>query len=550
MGMSNYWGQLYQFPTSSSIGNLVPEKWTSKKIIEEVRIEKLMLANNSQKCNLPLKISPAADEYREAPGPRQTALPCWETMMRKTKIVATIGPSSESPAVIEKLIEMGMNVARLNFSHGSHAEHAEKIRIIREIADRRGLPIAILQDLSGPKIRIGEIEGTITLNPDERLTLTCRQQPGTEKTVSTNYAPLAREVTPGDRLLLADGALELEVLDTDGEDIVTRVIVGGKLSSHKGINLPNSTLSVPCLTDKDLTDLRFGLEQGVDLVALSFVRQAEDITEIRSRMDQIGIRVPVIAKIEKHEAVSNMDAIIEAADGIMVARGDLGVEIPLEQVPGVQKQLIGKCNRAGKPVITATQMLGSMVTSTRPTRAEVTDVANAILDGSDAIMLSEESAAGDHPVMAVETMARVAEETETFFPHDTWIERLIFVHREKLEEAVAKCACDLAADIAAKAIIPFSNSGNTTRLVAKYRPRLPILAPTPRVDTYRYLNLSWGVIPLLCETMDNTDEMVTHALEIAVQTGYVASGEKVILTAGIPVGKMGTTNMIKAEVIP
>ena len=470
--------------------------------------------------------------------------------MRKTKIVATIGPASEPVEQLERLIDAGLDVARLNFSHGSHDEHRRMFADLRSVSARMGCPVAILQDLAGPKIRIGDFaDGKIRLTPGDEFRLTSVDLLGDESRVSVNYQPLPDEVRAGDRLLLADGALELEVVGSEDNEVVTRVITGGRLGSRKGINLPSSSLSVPSLTKKDLRDLALGVELGVDFVALSFVRRPEDLERTREEMRRLGQEIPLIAKVEKHEAIANMDEIIASADGVMVARGDLGVETPLERVPAVQKQLIAKCNRAGKPVITATQMLGSMVSSPRPTRAEATDVANAILDGTDAVMLSEESAVGEHSVEAVRTMDRIARATEHVFPYETWSERVLHSTMHGVPEAVARAACDLAESLDAGAVIPFTRSGSTSLLVAKYRPRMPILAPCSVESTLRRLRLSWGVFPLPCERVEDTEVMVKHACEVALASGLVERGESVVLTAGLPVGRTGITNTIRAAVL-
>ncbi len=470
--------------------------------------------------------------------------------MPRTKIVCTIGPASRSPEKLEHLIAAGMNVARLNFSHGSHEEHEEVIVRLREIAARLGRPLAILQDLAGPKIRIGEIAtGTVHLQAGVRFILTTEAVPGDEHRVSITYSALPRDVRPGDTLLLNDGALELRVEETREDEIICRVVVGGPLSSHKGINVPTRSLRVPSITEKDRDDLAFGLERGVDYVALSFVRSSADVLQARRLMAERGRIVPLIAKIEKHEALAHIDEIIEVVDGIMVARGDLGVETPLEKVPLVQKMLIHKCNRAGKPVITATQMLRSMVNNPRPTRAEVTDVANAILDGTDAVMLSEETAVGKYPVEAVQMMVRIAEDAESGFPFSAWASRLEPGEPVSLPEAVSRAACALAENIRARSIITFTQSGSTARLVAKYRPRPPILAPTPLEETYRRLALIWGVIPMLSETTQTTDEMMEKAFAAARRAGLVKRGDTVVITAGVPLGIPGTTNLIKAEIL-
>jgi pyruvate kinase len=470
--------------------------------------------------------------------------------MTRTKIVCTIGPASRSPEILEQLTQGGMNVARLNFSHGTQTEHLEVIKNIRRLAAKSGKSVAILQDLAGPKIRIGKIEAdAITLESGALFTLTNQHFLGDEKRVSVSYPDLPKDVKPGDTLLLSDGALELEVLEATDHDIRCRVIIGGSLSSFKGINLPARSIKAPSLTKKDKEDLAFGIEQEVDYVALSFVRSATDVMKAKSFIEKRGSAIPLIAKIEKHEALENIDEILHVVDGIMIARGDLGVETPLEKVPLVQKLLIKKSNQAGKPVITATQMLRSMVDSPRPTRAEVTDVANAILDGTDAVMLSEETATGKYPVKSVATMARIAEDAESGFPFETWMQRLGPKSEKSLPEAVGCAACNLAESINASSIITFTQTGSTARLVAKCRPRRPVLAMTPLEKTYRRLELVWGVVPFLSETMKNTDEMIDRALKTALQSGIVERGQIVVITAGVPVGVPGTTNLIKAEVL-
>jgi len=470
--------------------------------------------------------------------------------MRRTKIVCTIGPASQAPETLDRLIRAGMNAARLNFSHGTQSEHRQVILTLRHMAAQMKKPIAILQDLAGPKIRIGRIKrGTISLESGAFFTLTTRNVLGDEHEVSVSYPHLPQDVKPGDSLLLSDGALELEVVETSSQDIKCRVVIGGPLSSLKGMNLPTRSIKASILTEKDKQHLAFGIEHEVDYIALSFVRNAEDILEARRFMEQHESTIPVIAKIEKHEAVDNIDEIIPVVDGIMVARGDLGVEIPLEKVPLVQKMLIQKANQAGKPVITATQMLRSMVESPRPTRAEVTDVANAVIDGTDAIMLSEETAVGNYPVEAVSMMSKIAEDAESGIPHEVWIERNEPRKKAAVPEAVSYAACKLAGSIQAAAIITFTQSGSTAQLVAKYRPRSPVLAPTPLEKTYRRLALIWGVIPILSEKSQTTDEMIQKTFQAVVESGLIERGQRVVITAGIPVGIPGTTNMIKAEIL-
>jgi pyruvate kinase len=471
--------------------------------------------------------------------------------MRRTKIVCTIGPASEAPHILARLVREGMDVARLNFSHGSHDSHEEKIRLIRRLAREAGRPVAVLQDLAGPKIRIGPLaEGSITLRPEDRLTLTTRPVPGDAREISVTYAGLPEDVRAGDTLLLADGALDMIVEGVEGPDIRCRVVTGGVLGSHKGINLPSRSIRAPILTDKDRRDLAFGLAQGVDFVALSFVRSAADIATVREVMDGLGRRVPLIAKIEKHEALEELDAIVEAADGLMVARGDLGVDIPLERVPRVQKRLIEKANLAGKPVITATQMLKSMVEAPRPTRAEVTDVANAILDGTDAVMLSEESAAGLYPVESLLTLDRIARETERDFPHRLWMRRF---HPDGIcdpPRAVARAACELALRIDAAAILTCTRSGSTTRLVARSRPAQPVWAATPDEEVWRRLALTWGAVPLLTGLAEHLESTIEAALAAARRGGLGQPGDAVVVTAGTPSHGPGSTNMVRVETLP
>ncbi|MFY9182328.1 MAG: pyruvate kinase [Kiritimatiellia bacterium] len=471
--------------------------------------------------------------------------------MRRTKIVCTIGPASESREVLGRMMDAGMNVARLNFSHGSHAEHARKIALLREIADEKGLPIAILQDLAGPKIRTGEFEGgSIQLAVGAEFILTARPGVGNEKEVSVTYRELPQDVQAGDTLLLADGALELRVERVRGEDIHCRVILGGTLSSHKGINLPSRSLRAPILTNKDYQDLAFGLAQGVDYVALSFVRSAADIEVARAYMRAQGCWRPIIAKIEKHEALGALEGIVAAVDGVMVARGDLGVDIPAEKVPTAQRKIIEMANLAGKPVITATQMLKSMTDAPRPTRAEVTDVTNAVLEGTDAVMLSEETATGQYPVEAVATMARIALEAEKSFPRAMWRQRLQEVPTADESEAIARAACSLAARIDARALVIATQTGGTALLAAKTRPTQPILAATTEDTAFRRLALAWGVRPMKIEPVELLSRLFMAMHEASKETGLVRAGDTVVCTAGFPLGKSGASNLIKVEVVP
>jgi len=453
--------------------------------------------------------------------------------------------------MLERLVLAGMNVVRLNFSHGARETKLGIIRDVREMAARLDRPLAILQDLAGPKLRIGGFaNGPVVLRSGQTFTLTARDVPGDAAAVSLLYKDLPRDVNVGDTLLLADGALDMIVDKVDGPDIVCRVNVGGELNSNKGINLPSGTVSAPILDDKDIADLRFGLEHGVDFVALSFVRSAADVRACLAVMDEAGRHAPIIAKIEQREAITNIEEILSLVDGIMVARGDLGVEIPMENVPAVQKSLIARANAAGKPVITATQMLKSMVDSPRPTRAEVSDVANAILDGSDAVMLSEETAVGAHPVAAVETMARIAEAAEAVFPYRDWSARFAVRGSLSADEAVARAAVRMAEEIGAAAVVTLTRSGSTTSLVAKHRPRQPILAMTDDAATWRRLSLVWGAVPMMAASRDDLDALEGDAVRLAVACGCCRPGQTVVVTAGLPLHQPGHTNMIRIVEIP
>ena len=462
--------------------------------------------------------------------------------MPKTKIVCTIGPASNSPDTIRALIQSGMNVARLNFSHDSHAGHAEKIEIIRAIAAELNRPVAILQDLCGPKIRVGEIpDPGVQLTSGAAFILTGDDVIGDRERVSVSYRGLPGDVKVGDRLLLADGMMELEVVQSAGSDIFTRVITGGLLTSHKGVNLPTGSMQLEALTPKDREDLLFGLAHDVDFVALSFVRSAADIENIKALIAAQGRRTPVIAKIEKHEALDHIDALVDAADAVMVARGDLGVEIPLENVPNIQKMIIQKANRRGRPVIIATQMLRSMVDAPRPTRAEAADVANGVLDGADAVMLSEETASGGFPVEAVQYMTNIARAAEERFPYRRYLRQ---VQNLDISQSVAAAACNLANSLKAAAIVATTRSGATAHHVARFRPQGRIIALSPSEKTVRRLAMCWGCIPCFLGLTDDTDEMIETAAASVLETGHVRSGDLVVITAGRPLYAAGTTNML------
>jgi len=438
-----------------------------------------------------------------------------------------------------------MNVARLNFSHGSHEEHKEKIDLIRKISDRLGKPVAILQDLCGPRIRVGHIpEPGIRINPGDHFILTSEPVDGDQTRVSVSYANLPSEVNPSDKILLADGTLELVVEKTSDTEIHCKVINGGTLTSFKGINLPTGTIKAAALTEKDRKDLLFGLAHDVDFVALSFVRSADDIIEVKEIIKSEKKTTPVIAKIEKHEALENIDEIIEVSDGIMVARGDLGVEIQIENVPGIQKMLVNKTTAQGRPVIIATQMLRTMVHAPWPTRAEASDVANAVLEGADAVMLSEESAVGEYPVEAVRFMKRIIESAEKDFSHEQYLNCL---PSKKVPDSVAYVSCVLADHLDAKAIVPTTRSGFTAIQVSRFRPRPMILALSPDKSTVRRLSLYWGCIPILVPDTRELDEMLEKTAAFALETGKVSKGDLIIITAGYPIWAAGTTKMLKVK---
>ena len=471
-------------------------------------------------------------------------------MNRKTKIVCTIGPASSQPEMMRRLILAGMDVARLNFSHGTQEAHLEIIRNLRRLAMEVGKRVAILQDLGGPKIRVGNFGNeSVKLRPGDPFVLTTDSVSGDWQRVSVSYPELPAEVEVGDAVLLADGMIELRVKAIRSDEVETEVVVGGLLSSRKGINLPNRSLKIPAFTTKDEADLEFGLHHDIDFVALSYVRRPEDLRLPIEIMARSGKEVPIIAKIEKQEAIENIDGIIAEVDGIMVARGDLGIETRLERVPLLQKMLIAKTNSAGKPVITATQMLRSMVDNPRPTRAEATDVANAVMDGTDAIMLSEETASGNHPVDAVRVMASIAEETEAQLMREDFPVSKVGLQKQTTAEAIGHAACLMAEDLNATAIFAATQTGNTARLISSFRPRATIYGITPLETTGRRLNLSWGVVPFLSKPFQHTDDLFMQVRDLVIEHGLAESGDVVIVTAGVPVGVSGTTNMIKALVV-
>jgi len=470
--------------------------------------------------------------------------------MRRTKIVCTLGPSSRTEGVIRGLLRKGMDVARLNFAHGTHADHRRLIEIVRRLAQEEGRPAAILEDLAGPKMRIGELATeSIYLRPGDALTITTRKVVGTPEVISVERPELLEQVEVGDALLLSDGRLRLEVTEKGREEIRSRVVVGGTLFPHKGVTLPGGGRKIKALTEKDRGDLLFAVGEGVDYLGVSFVRTAEDILEAKVLLAQAGAEIPVVAKIEKRDALERIEEILAVADGIMIARGDLGAEIPLEEVPLAQKRLIAMANALGKPAITATQMLSSMVASPRPTRAEASDVANAVLDGTDAVMLSEESATGRHPVEAVAVMARIAEAAERALEEEAWEERRRTSRQAPtVHFAICEAACLVAQEIKAKAIVCPTRTGTTARMIAALRPRQPILAASPTDAVARRLALVWGVTSIVSDKQGNVDAMMAQAKEAALASGLVQPGDRFVITAGPPTGPPGTTNLIKVDV--
>jgi pyruvate kinase len=469
---------------------------------------------------------------------------------RRTKIVCTIGPASSSPETLQALIEAGMNVARLNFSHGSHEDHAKIISHLKILSSKLGTRVPILQDLSGPKMRIGKIaKDRIELVPHSKFVLTTRNVIGDQTSVSINYPELAEVLKTDDRILLADGELELRVISTTETEINCEVVIGGELRSNQGINAPGVSFKKPVPTQKDIQDLIFGIGQGVSWVAQSFVRSADEVRALRSIIQQNGSDVPIIVKVEKREALEDLDRILNEADGIMIARGDLGLEIPIQEVPLVQKEIIKKANLAGKPVITATQMLESMMLNPRPTRAEVADIANAIFDGTDAVMLSGETAAGKYPLRAVRTMAEVAVATEEKIDYIEQFKSKPIKPGNDVEDGIAHAACHTALGIGARVIICCTRSGQTARLVAKYRPHATITVASPYESTLLKAMLLWGTYPIQIDLAENTDKMIAKAKKATLESGLASLGDRVVIVAGIPVDAPGTTNMIKADVL-
>ena len=471
--------------------------------------------------------------------------------MRKTKIICTLGPASDSEEMVRKLMLAGMNVARFNFSHQGHTEHKKRFDTVVKVREELGLPVATLLDTKGPEIRLGLLEGgKAFLKAGDTFTLTTRPMTGNAEMASISYPGLPGDVHEGGRILIDDGLIALEIQKVTHENIVCKVVNGGRISDRKGVNVPDVSLSMPFLSERDREDILFGIETGFDFIAASFTRTAEDILEIRRLLKRYGgEHIRIIAKIENSEGVSNLDEIIRVSDGIMVARGDMGVEIAFEHIPVLQKRLIKKAYKAGKQVITATQMLESMIHNPRPTRAEATDVANAIYDGTSAIMLSGETAAGDYPEEAVKVMATIAKRTEADIDYEARFRQRRSELDADVTDAISHATVTTSMDLGAKYIVTVTKSGKTAKMISKYRPSCPIIACSPEMSTVRQLNLSWGVIPIFVEEKTNTDELFAAAFEAAKKRGLLRNGDLVVTTAGVPLGISGNTNLLRVDTI-
>ena len=470
--------------------------------------------------------------------------------MRKTKIICTLGPSTDKEGVLRDLIANGMNVARFNFSHGSHEEHLGRLEKLKALREELGKPVAALLDTKGPEIRLKEFKnGVEMLEAGQTFTLTTRDVEGTKEICSITYKDLPQDVAPGGTIMLDDGLIKLQIQTVNDTDIVCTVLNSGKIKNKKGVNVPGVHLSMPYMSQRDKDDIIFGIQQGYDFIAASFVRTAQDVYDIRNLLNQYDSNIRIIAKIENREGVNNIDSILAAADAVMVARGDLGVEIDFTELPGIQKTIIERSFSFGKPIVTATQMLDSMMVNPRPTRAEISDVANAIYDGTSAIMLSGETAAGAYPVEALKTMSAIAERTEQEGFHLRG--RMMDSNPGKISvsDATAHAACLTARDVNAAAIVTVSESGTTARLLSKYRPQQPIIACVMREQVQRQLSLSWGITPLMMSLAHSTDELIEMSTALAKENGYLHNGELAVVTAGVPVGVSGTTNMIKIHMV-
>ena len=470
--------------------------------------------------------------------------------MRKTKIICTLGPSTDKDGVLRELIANGMNVARFNFSHGSHEEHKGRLDLLKSLREELGKPVAALLDTKGPEIRLKDFKnGTEMLEAGQTFTLTTRDVEGTKEICSITYKDLPQDVAPGGTIMLDDGLIKLQIQTVNDTDIVCTVLNSGKIKNKKGVNVPGVHLSMPYMSQRDKDDIIFGIEQGFDFIAASFVRTAQDVYEIRNLLNEYDSNIRIIAKIENREGVNNIDSILAAADAVMVARGDLGVEIDFTELPGIQKNIIERSFSFGKPIVTATQMLDSMMVNPRPTRAEISDVANAIYDGTSAIMLSGETAAGAYPVEALKTMSAIAERTEQEGFHLRGRTMDSNPGKISVSDATAHAACLTARDVNAAAIVTVSESGTTARLLSKYRPQQPIIACVMREQVQRQLSLSWGITPLMMSLAHSTDELIEMSTALAKENGYLHNGELAVVTAGVPVGVSGTTNMIKIHMV-
>lgn len=472
--------------------------------------------------------------------------------MQKTKMVFTIGPASDNEEILSKLTETGMNVARLNFSHGTEEQHLAQIALIKKIADKYNKAIAIMLDFKGPKIRTHNFEGDkVQLIKGSKFSFICEGEIlGNSERCSISYEALYKDVKPSDIILVDDGLLEFKVDSIENKTINCTVLNNGFISNHKGINVPNVSIGLPAVTDKDKEDIILGCTQGVDIIAASFIRKASDVLEVRKILESNGgENIQIISKIETQEGVDNIDEIIELSDGIMVARGDMGVEIPIQKVPVIQKLIIEKCNKRGKVVITATQMLDSMIRNPRPTRAEASDVANAIFDGTDAIMLSGESASGDYPSEAAATMADIAKEAEASIDYEVLTNRIKEASLTNIENAICLTACTTAQELNVDYIITTTQSGLTARMVSKYKPKCPIIAVTPKKAVARALALNFGITTVISENFLNTDDLIKQAIQRCLDANLIKHGDLVIIAAGIPIGKAGTTNMMKVQVV-
>ena len=469
--------------------------------------------------------------------------------MRKTKIICTLGPSTDQEGVLRELVANGMNVARFNFSHGSHEEHLGRFEKLKSIREELGLPVAALLDTKGPEIRLRDFKnGTEMLEAGQTFTLTTREVEGTKEICSITYKDLPQDVQPGGTIMLDDGLIKLQVQTVNDTDIVCKVLNNGKIKNKKGVNVPGVHLSMPYMSQRDRDDIIFGAQQGFDFIAASFVRTAQDVYDIRNLLNEYDSNIRIIAKIENREGVNNIDSILAAADAVMVARGDLGVEIDFTELPGIQKNIIERSFSFGKPIVTATQMLDSMIVNPRPTRAEISDVANAIYDGTSAIMLSGETAAGAYPVEALKTMSAIAERTEQE-SHARFTALAENTGKISVSDATAHAACLTAKDVNAAAIVTVTESGTTARLLSKYRPAQPIIACVMKEQVQRQLALSWGITPLMMPLAHSTDELIEMSTSLAKENGYLHNGELAVVTAGVPVGVSGTTNMIKIHMV-